>query len=485
MSKLSQIVTQYNEKYACLWSMFLNFIELTTESTDKYLTLDDLERKIYELNELRYNLNDELVSKLVSNLEEKKLIKVVKENYKKKSILLRTNAKFPITIQTIDNKITINRYMLSPIGPEDKRLLWETEQRKNIYPIDRFLNIENLPFRMSVDVMLKVSKVAQYARSFKDAAEQLSENCRIKLDPITITSVTKHIGNIAFNYEMEQTNKVFRELEGCRLEIKRSKIFDGVCYIQVDGAMVNTRNKGEDGSGWRENKLGLVYTSDNVRVSRRIYIKGKYEYRHRILKKGYTSYIGEAAIFKKLLFNCAINNGYGLYKEVVLISDGAKWIRNIKDELFPEAIQILDYYHLCEKIWDFSKLIFKKNQKKYTPWAIIQCEKLKKSKYNDVLKEILKLEQKHKIVKETISQYISSNLDIIDYELYLNKNYIIGSGAIESSNKTVLQSRLKQPGMQWHIETAQSLVTLRAKKESGRWEEDVVKPVKKFYNIII
>jgi hypothetical protein len=482
MAETRNIITKFNEKYANLWSNFLYYINERTQSTDNYITLEEIEYKFNNLNKGSQNLDDEILSEILSSLDERHLIKQIKNFYKTRSIILRTNTKFNITIQTVKSRITITRYMLSPLTQHDRDLLWEFEKKRNIYPLDRYLNIENLPFRLSVDAMLKVSNVGQNARSFKDAAEQLSENCGIKLDPVTICSVTKFIGNIAFNTEMNAANCLYHDLEHGNITFNNNKSKTGICYIQVDGAMVNTREKGEDGSGWREYKLGLIYSSDNVRISRRVYKNGKYEFRHRILKKSYTSYIGEAAIFKKLLFNCAMQNQYNLYNDIVLIGDGAKWIKTIKDEVFPDAIQILDFYHLSEKIWSFSKIIFKNVEKKYKPWSEKQCDNLREGKFNKVIDEIIKLEIKNKIENEKISPYMIDNKNNIDYALYLKKGYIIGSGAIESSNKGVLQSRLKQSGMKWHVETAQAVVTLRAKKESGRWFEDVVVPVKRFFD---
>lgn len=50
--------------------------------------------------------------------------------------------------------------------------------------------------------------------------------------------------------------------------------------------------------------------------------------------------------FKRFMFSLAVRNGYGKYKETVLIGDGATWIRSMKEELFPDAQQILDFSHL-------------------------------------------------------------------------------------------------------------------------------------------
>jgi hypothetical protein len=126
-------------------------------------------------------------------------------------------------------------------------------------------------------------------------------------------------------------------------------------YIEVDGAALNTRNKDEIGSSWRENKLGIVFSSDNIYtwINRRTGEKQR-----QILKREYVSYVGGVQEFKKHLLSCALKNGYGEYEKTVMISDGAAWIRNMREELFPDARQILDFYHLCENVNTFAKHAF-------------------------------------------------------------------------------------------------------------------------------
>jgi hypothetical protein len=42
----------------------------------------------------------------------------------------------------------------------------------------------------------------------------------------------------------------------------------GILYIMIDGAAIHTRKKDETGSSWRENKLGLVFSSTDLRTRR-------------------------------------------------------------------------------------------------------------------------------------------------------------------------------------------------------------------------
>jgi hypothetical protein len=302
-------------------------------------------------------------------------------------------------------------------------------------------------------------------------------------------AVTNHIGSLAFNYEMDRAKKRYDMLTQGKLIFPDSKM-EGTLYIQVDGAMINTREKDEKTkSSWHENKLGLVYSSENKRkmIPRKVQVldesNGTFpRERYELLKKDYVAFIGSVDIFKILLFECAIRNGYGLYKQTILLSDGATWIRNMKDELFFDVQQILDFYHLSEKIWNFGKLFFNDDKNKYSEWCHGICDKFLESKSDIALEEIIKMEKKINVTTNKLSNYIINNKDNINYADYKRKGFDIGSGAIESSNKFVVQRRMKGPGMRWYINSAQNLVTLRAKQESGKWYEDVVVPVKNYYN---
>jgi transposase-like protein len=191
-----------------------------------------------------------------------------------------------------------------------------------------------------------------------------------------------------------------------------------------------------------------------------------------INKKEYTSYIGSSSDFAKFIYQTAVNQGYGIYEKVIVLGDGATWIRTICNEKFPDAIQILDWYHLEENIYDFAKYIFKNKEDKYKPWAEMIKTYIMEEKADKALSEInkySKVELPSGVVN--LENYILNNIDNINYKDYKAKKYFIGSGAIESGNKTVLQRRLKQSGMRWSVDTAQPLLTLRAKVESGLWNE--------------
>ena len=57
----------------------------------------------------------------------------------------------------------------------------------------------------------------------------------------------------------------------------------------------------------------------------------------------------------------------------------------------------------------------------------------------------------------------------MQYRTYLEKRYLIGSGAIEAAHRNVIQQRLKRSGQRWSVKGAQQIANLRAFKKSNQW----------------
>ena len=279
----------------------------------------------------------------------------------------------------------------------------------------------------------------------------------------TMRDVTEGIGRMVFD---DDTKKAIHILDNMHeIEVGAdNKNKKGILYIMTDGAAVNTRVKDENGSTWRENKTVIAFTDKDM-------VKRK-DGSHIIVRKEYAAYIGTAEKFRGYVLNTAINAGYGKTQEVVIIGDGAAWIRNMGNELFPEAVQILDLYHLKENIYNYAKYKFSGNEKEYVPWAEIFIDKIEKGKTEEAL-SLLPEEESLPANIVNLRTYITNNIDRIDYPKYKENGYFVGSGAIESANKVILQRRLKQSGMRWSVSGAQAVLSLRAKVESKRWESDV------------
>lgn len=323
---------------------------------------------------------------------------------------------------------------------------------------------------MSVELMLLCAYWAQNQQSYEAAEEILRTHYRLKVNDDTIRLVTNEIGRIVFERDCRLADETMAKYNSCNLNFCHSR--KGVLYIEIDGAAINTRQRNEQGSSWRENKLGIIFSSDNIKF---YWNKKTGQKNYRIGKREYVTLIGSAEEFKKHLFSCAIKNGYGQYQKTVILSDGAVWIANITKELFPDAQHILDFYHLSENVYSYAKELYSFDEAKYSPWADRICKMLKLGKSQDVIAELKSLPKIY--VRQSsvnLLHYIETNIGRIEYPKYIKQGFFIGSGAIESANKVVLQRRLKQAGMRWNPMTAQYLLTLKAKKESNLWDTEVV-----------
>jgi len=58
-------------------------------------------------------------------------------------------------------------------------------------------------------------------------------------------------------------------------------------------------------------------------------------------------------------------------------------------------------------------------------------------------------------------------------EFIREQGLFIGSGAIESAHKAVLQERLKLSGQHWSLDGLQKMAQLRATYKSNRWHKIV------------
>ncbi|MDE7311066.1 MAG: hypothetical protein K2N87_05510 [Eubacterium sp.] len=410
---------------------------------------------------------------MLGKIDESELV-CKKNEYKEKGITLHVQRRVKKEIVTLHGKLSFSRVILRPFGSESKKLLLDTEGIKSVAPLDCYLGIDRIPFKMSVDMILECAYWAQNQCSFEAAQTAVKKIHGIDINDDTIRLATDYIGRMIFENDCRKASTAWEKFNTAQLRFPYDR--KGILYIEMDGAALNTRHKNGDGSTWRENKLGIVFSSDNI-----YHWTGKDGKPCRMLqKREYISYIGESCEFKKHLLACALRNGYGRYRDTVILSDGASWIAHIAEEMYPDAQHILDFFHLAENVHDFARAKYGTDESEYKSWAKEICDKLENGRWEEVLAALNPDETYPNTVN--LYHYIESNREHINYPEYKTKGYFIGSGAIESGNKVVLQKRLKLAGMRWNPKTAQYIITLVSKEASKKWNEDVVDFVLSSYN---
>jgi len=357
-------------------------------------------------------------------------------------------------VTTVLSEMGIKRayYYCSPCG-------------RGILPKDRDLDIEHTSFSPGVRRMM--ARVGA-KESFDDGRTDLEELAGVRVTTKEVGRVSEAMG--------EQVEAVADRGRGQILEGKIIPLVPPVpiLYIAIDGTgvpVVPAEAEGRQGkqteiAKTREAKLGVVFTQTTIDD------KG-----HPVRDEASTTYVGgiETALeFGPRIYAEAVHRGLNRAEKVVLLGDGAAWIRGIGEEHFPNAIQIVDLFHALEYLWDIGKLVYGPTGVGVTRWFQNQKDELKEGDVKKVIAAIKRLKPHNQSIREEMKRtlgYFDVNKERMKYAEWIEQGLFVGSGVIEAGCKMIVGQRLKQSGMRWTVKGANAIVALRCCQISGRWEE--------------
>jgi hypothetical protein len=165
---------------------------------------------------------------------------------------------------------------------------------------------------------------------------------------------------------------------------------------------------------------------------------------------------------------------------VVLLGDGADWIWHYGPRFLAvevgakrvKVIEILDIYHAYEHLGEVANVVFGQGTDKATRWLERRKEQLVTKGAKPILKALAKLTRVGPSAAEEVRQaiaYFTEHAARTNYPSFVARNLPIGSGAIESTCKTLIEKREKGAGMRRTETGAQNVASLRALHRSGRW----------------
>ena len=291
--------------------------------------------------------------------------------------------------------------------------------------------------------------------TFEEAADELSRLLRLDIN-------AKQVERLCHCYGEKLDEIDWREAYSDAVQLKMDYPQGAPVYFMVDGSMVLTREE-----KWKEVKLGRIFSgSANVKEIS----KG----RGIVAESFYCAHLGQADEFWER-FSTEIPYN----RKLVSIGDGALWIWNYITTHYPGCIQILDYYHCKEHVFEFANKYFGQSAKEAKQFVdeVMDCFINKKVK--EGIEKIRQLQAKGEQLKKqkSLIKYLTNNENRIEYGSFLENGYLIGSGAIEAAHRNIIQKRLKLSGQRWTKKGAQQVVNLRVCEKSNQWDE-VVKLIK-------
>ncbi len=233
-------------------------------------------------------------------------------------------------------------------------------------------------------------------------------------------------------------------------------------YSQVDGTgvpMAPEELEGRPGKGQagqaktREVKLAAFFTQ-TVRDAEGCPVRDP----------GSTTYLGtfeSSDQFGPRVRQAALARGLNQFKRQAFLRDGAAWVWSTAQDYFPDALQILDFFHAEEHVSELAHLVCEDPGS-----ASNLAVRWKALIYDSELEVMLQEARQETSVERSLRvdkalQYFEHNRHRMDYKKYREEGYFIGSGVVEAGCKKLIGARLKQSGMFWKQTGGGAIVVLR------------------------
>jgi hypothetical protein len=179
----------------------------------------------------------------------------------------------------------------------------------------------------------------------------------------------------------------------------------------------------------------------------------------------------EAEEFGRAALGETHHRGVESATQVVAVTDGAVWEQGFIDYHREDAARVLDFPHAAEYVAEMGKAVWGDGTETTKEWLDEQLHKLKHEGPTDVLSELRSLTQNHPEQPELCKSlsYLEKREAQMQYPMCLDQGWPIGSGAVESANKLVVEARLKGAGMHWAPANVNPMLALRNAMCSDRW----------------
>jgi hypothetical protein len=316
---------------------------------------------------------------------------------------------------------------------------------------------------------------------FRAAAALLEDLAGVAIGAETVRAHAEGVGRVLAATRQTMAEQVAAERE----PVGPVEAAPGLLVLQADGAQLRYIDD------WHEVKLGLVAGCQPGEPA----TAGHPEQAPTLLEPTYVAARAAAAAFGTLWLAEAAQRGalevlgwedadgaqatdvrvpaLAVLPEVVVLGDGAPWIwtprqrglrgRPLAAEHFGRRTEILDWYHASEHLWMLAKALHGES----TPATAAWVERAKTLLWEGgatPLRRLLDETQAPTAVAAEVLRlqrgYFTANASRTNYPAYRARGLPIGSGAVESSAKQLVQARMKRAGMRWSTDGGQAILAL-------------------------
>jgi hypothetical protein len=166
-------------------------------------------------------------------------------------------------------------------------------------------------------------------------------------------------------------------------------------------------------------------------------------------------------------------------KIVSFVSDGAPWIGNrlgwviARAGLDPKRIErVLDFYHAAHHVSLALQALGLAEAERTATYQALRRQ-LRTGRSREVVATLRSKAQGQPPESGVWTEiaFLEKHESHLRYDWFRYRGRPLGSGAVESAMRRVINLRLKGNGIYWRVENAEGMLVLRAAALTGRWEE--------------
>lgn len=252
--------------------------------------------------------------------------------------------------------------------------------------------------------------------------------------------------------------------------------------VAIDGGRLRVRENPKGGrrranghqrydAPWREPKVMTIYVLGK---------DGKKDPEHRAFLD---ATMGDADDAFKLLVGHLLLLGAQKAASITLLGDGAAWIWGRAEELrraleVPQDRfnEVVDFYHAVENLTKIAGLVTSWTRTGTTreAWLTQARKHLSEGRIEKLVAHIdeLAVGRRAKSVTSALDYFVKNEARM-RYPAFKRAGIPIGSGAVESGVRRVVNQRLKGNSIYWLEDHAEAVLHLRAQLKAGRWDDFV------------
>lgn len=300
--------------------------------------------------------------------------------------------------------------------------------------------------------------------SYEEAA-QVASRWALSMDDSTLHALVQRTGERA----QEQAQKRYENPPQERLPQRGASplgvlMVDG-CQLRYRGAGWGKKKTREDRVEWHELKLGVFYRHEES-----AHTQGG---RGLLTDKTVVSWQDQALELGQRLNWEALREGLGRARQTLFLGDGAEWVWNLKRDRWNAAVELLDFYHGSEHLWDLGRALYGERQPELSQWVEPLRHRLRHGKVRQVLRHIAQIKKRRGETGKMIRReqnYFQTHSARMNYQEIANRGWPIGSGAVESACRQK-QCRFKRCGQFWTRDGLRNLCALDEARRNRHWDE--------------